>query len=341
MGLFTRVGLYCIGVFFLIMRPVWAESVPYLGTSETVQTFNATEGTGTFRANYSGSSNAFGKYTCTGSGSLTFDTSGSCGSDALGFSFSYNDIECSTEGIDYPYTVDVDNPVVCVPLSCYSSEPPHPLAVGCSYSFSWTGTIMGGDGVMEGITGNITAMDTYTVRWEENDGVTFRSRITATTSGTADIEFIEPEEEEPARGFNLGIPAPGSTVNGIGLISGWSCLGGELKAEIIDAGEVVDTVVLNHGSSRTDTEGVCGDSNNGFSATVNWNHYAAGEKTVRLFHNGEEADSHTFSILRLSEDEFLTGASGMCVVNNFPNTGQETTIEWDESRQGFFPTGIR
>lgn len=338
MGLFTRVGLYFVGVFCLMAGSAWAESVPYLGTSETVQTFNATEGTGTFRATYSGSSNAFGKYTCTGSGSLTFDTSGSCGSDALGFSFSFNDRECSAEGIDYPYTVDVDDPVVCVPLSCYSPEPPHPLAVGCSYSASWTGTIMGGDGVMEGVTGSTAATDTYTVRWEENDGITFRSRITATTSGTADVEFME---QEPARGFNLEIPAPNSTVSGVGIISGWSCLGGELKAEIIDAGEVADTVVLNHGSSRADTEEACGDIHNGFSATVNWSHYAQGAKTIRLIRNGEEAESNEFSILRLSEDEFLKGASGTAIVENFPTEGQETTLEWDESRQGFFPTGIR
>ncbi len=117
--------------------------------------------------------------------------------------------------------------------------------------------------------------------------------------------------------------------------------GGELKAEIIDAGEVIDTVVLNHGSSRTDTEGVCGDTHNGFSATVNWNHYAAGEKTIRFIRNEEVLESNEFSVLKLSDEEFLTGASGTAVVENFPTEEQETVIEWDESRQGFFPTEVR
>ena len=40
-------------------------------------------------------------------------------------------------------------------------------------------------------------------------------------------------------------------------------------------------------------------------------------------------------------DEFLKGASGMAIVENFPTEGQETVIEWDESRQGFFPTEVR
>ena len=339
MGLFTRVGLYFVGVFCLMAGPAWAEPKPFSGTGQVTTRFNAETNAVTFARSDSGSSNDLGQYTCTTTGSAASDISGSCGDSAIGFSLTNIRAECTSEDIDYPYTVQYEDTINCIPLACYSPDPPHPLIVGCSYSASYTGTITGGDGVTHGVMGSVTSTDILTARGESNDGVIFVAQYTSAHQGTTDIEFIE--EEEPARGIRLGIPAPGSTVNGIGLISGWSCLGGELKAEIIDAGEVVDTVVLNHGSSRTDTEGVCGDIHNGFSATVNWNHYAQGAKTIRLIRNGEEAESNEFSILRLSEDEFLTGASGMCVVNNFPDAGQDTTIEWDESRQGFFPTGIQ
>ncbi len=332
MNTFTRAGLFFAGIFWFMAGPVEAEPVPYLGKSRIVNTWNANEGTGTLRISSSGSTNAYGKYTCTGSASSTADTSGSCGEGFLGISVSAYDLECSSETIDY-YITRVDSHVNCTPLTCYSPDPPYPLLVGCSYDVSYTGTLEGA-----GFTGSLAATATSLVTWESNDGATFRTRWITTEKGEAGIEFIE---EPPANDAHLEIPAPGSTVNGVGVITGWSCIGGEMKAEIIDAGEVVDTVVISHGTQRTDTEEVCGDSDNGFGATVNWNHYTEGEKTIRFFQNEELITSRDFSILRLSDDEFLTGASGMCVVNNFPTAGQETTVEWDESRQGFFPTSTR
>ena len=333
-----RVGLYFVGICCLMGGSAWAEAVPYLGTAEQIVTYNLATNTGTYRRAESGSTNAYGAYTCTSDGSIRGGTPESCGSDAAGFFISNVSSECNAEGVDYHYTAQVNDFEICIPRTCFSPDPPNPLRAGCSYSASWTGTLMGGDGVTTGFTGSFTVTDTLTVRGEENDGETSVARTKVTTQGTADIEFIE---EPPVNDAVLGIPAPGSTVNGVGLISGWSCLGGELKAEIIDAGEVIDTVTLNHGSARPDTVGICGDIDNGFSATGNWSNYPEGEKTIRFFHNGELITSRDFSILKLSDTAFLTGSSGMCVVNNFPTTGREVTIEWDESRQGFFPTGIR
>ncbi len=347
MSIFTRVGLGFVGVFCLMVNLAGAdhwessrkESVSYLETGWSVQTFDEATNTGTFRTSYSGSNNSLGTYTCTTGGSLRLDASGSCGPDAIGYVAYYRDAECSAEAVVYHYTVRVESSLICVPLQCFSPDPPHLPVPGCSYNSSFTGTVEGGDGITTGIAGSIETENTFTFAWVEKNGTITKSRSDATAEGIADLEFLE--EEEPNRGASLEIPAPGSTVNGVGLISGWSCLGGELKAEIIDAGEVVDTVVLNHGSSRTDTEDACGDIHNGFSATVNWNHYAQGAKTIRLIRNGEEAESNEFSVLRLSEYKFLTGASGTAVVENFPTEGQETVIEWDESRQGFFPTEVR
>jgi len=194
MGIFTRVGLSVVGVFCLMGGTARAETVPYFGTAEAIHTFNATEGTGTFKVSYSGSSKTSGKYLCTGTGTQTLDTSGSCGSDAIGYSVFFNNIECTSESVIYPYTVDVDDTVVCIPRKCYSPDPPHPLVVGCSYDAARTGIVMGGD---EGtnIMGSIAATDTYTVRWAKNDGIISKFRVTATTNGTTDLKVIR--EGEP------------------------------------------------------------------------------------------------------------------------------------------------
>ncbi len=347
MHIFTRAGLF-LGFCCLLLGSAQAETVSYTATYRVVFQTNTMTGVGTSTLYSSGSSDAGGKFTCTG-GSFQSppaptaeESEARCGAGYLAFPLDGLFMTCSAEGLAYPYTIRVDDgQVSCFPLQCYNAEPPPLFAADCPASGTWTGTVTGGDGETHGISGSVTNTDTgaFLPASERVEGDFFVFESTGTSQGTLEIELIE--DEEPMRGVSLGIPAPGSTVNGVGLISGWSCLGGELKAEIIDAGEVVDTVVLNHGSSRTDTEGVCGDIHNGFSATVNWNHYTQGAKTIRLIRNGEEVDSHDFSILRLSDDEFLTGASGMCVINNFPEAGQETTVEWDESRQGFFPTGIR
>ena len=195
MSMFTRVGLYVIGAFFLMVGTARAEAVPYFGTAEAIHTFNLAEGAGTFRVSYSGLSNISGKYLCTGTGTQTLNASGSCGSDAVGYSVSFNNIECTSESVDYPFSVDMDDTEVCIPRQCHSPEPPHPLVVGCSYEASRTGSVMGSDGVTKSIVGSMAATDTYTIRWVKNNGVTSKFRVTATTSGTTDLNFIR--EEEP------------------------------------------------------------------------------------------------------------------------------------------------
>lgn len=194
MRIFTGVGLYLVGIFCLVIGTARAETVPYLGTAEAIHTLNLTEGTGTFRVSYSGSSKVTGKYLCTGTGTQTLDTSGSCSSDAIGYSVSFNSIECTSESVVYPYTVNVDDTVACIPRECFSPEPPHPLMVGCSYDAARAGMVMGGDGGTK-VMGKIAATDTYTIRWAKNDGIISKFRVTATTDGTTDLEVIR--EGEP------------------------------------------------------------------------------------------------------------------------------------------------
>ena len=65
----------------------------------------------------------------------------------------------------------------------------------------------------------------------------------------------------------LEVPTPNTTVSGIGVISGWKCdANGPLTVRFNG-----DTPIsLVYGSERTDTRGVCGDTNNGFVTIWNW-----------------------------------------------------------------------
>ena len=144
-------------------------------------------------------------------------------------------------------------------------------------------------------------VDTITVRSSEYDAargvVVSRASSTSTAMSTVTLTVPEEELQLPANDVMLEVPASGATMNGIGLISGWSCLGGTLEAEISDATGGMSTVSLSHGTSRADTESVCGDRDNGFSATVNWSLFDAGAKTIRLLQNGAEVGAaRAFSV---------------------------------------------
>ncbi len=134
-------------------------------------------------------------------------------------------------------------------------------------------------------------------------------------------------------GAALENPSPGANVSGIGVVTGWSCLGGELEVEFSDADGVIGTAPVLHGSERGDTEPACGDIENGFSATINWSLLGSGEKTARLIRNGEEIMSQTFMVAAF-DTEFVIGASGMCTIADFPDAGKNATFVWEESQQG-------
>ena len=78
---------------------------------------------------------------------------------------------------------------------------------------------------------------------------------------------------------------------------------------------------------------MCGDGDNGFSATFNWNLLGSGEKTARLIRNGEEVKKQTFMVAAF-DTEFVTGASGMCTIADFPDAGKNATFVWEQSQQG-------
>ena len=131
-------------------------------------------------------------------------------------------------------------------------------------------------------------------------------------------------------------PRPNAKVSGISVLSGWKCTGGTIVAQFDGA----STVQVAYGTARRDTEGACGDNDNGFGVLVNWNLLGNGTHTVRLFDNGVEFASATFTVVSTGE-AFLRGLVGSAVALQFPTPSDDTLLEWQESLQNFVIVGGR
>jgi hypothetical protein len=129
-------------------------------------------------------------------------------------------------------------------------------------------------------------------------------------------------------------PAEGSFESGVGLIRGWVCDADKVEI-VIDGGNPIFTA---YGTSRADTDRVCGDRNNGYGAVINWNTVGDGNQTLQAFADGVEFARVRFSVSTLSK-EFLRGVKGQYVIPNFPEIGRSVTVRWSQAHQGFVIVG--
>ncbi|MGE0823723.1 MAG: DUF2202 domain-containing protein [Candidatus Binatia bacterium] len=126
-------------------------------------------------------------------------------------------------------------------------------------------------------------------------------------------------------------PSAGSSQSGIGTVSGWVCNANQV--EIVFDDQV--TLQAAYGTSRGDTQSVCGDTNNGFGLLVNWNLLGTGAHTVRALADGVEFGRATVTVTTFGA-EFLTGGSTLlCRVPHVPVFGFDTYIRWQQSQQNF------
>ena len=126
-------------------------------------------------------------------------------------------------------------------------------------------------------------------------------------------------------------PSEGSYTSGIYMFSGWVCEAKEVEI-VIDGTSGLKAA---YGTSRGDTQGICGDSDNGFGLLYNMSLLGTGEHTAVAFADGVEIGRSTFSVQRLTGGEFLRDRQAKIVLPNFPEDGQETGLEWVESAQNF------
>ncbi len=143
----------------------------------------------------------------------------------------------------------------------------------------------------------------------------------------AGIRSLYGTREAPT-GF-LENPGDGSSQSGVGIISGWVCEAEEVEIEINGTPQVAA-----YGTERLDTQGVCGDSNNGFALLFNWNLLGNGTHTVRTLADDQEFGRATFTVTTLGT-EFLRGVSGGYWIPDFPQAGQRVGIVWQQASQNF------
>ena len=124
-------------------------------------------------------------------------------------------------------------------------------------------------------------------------------------------------------------PANGSFYSGIGVISGWKCTANGPLTVRFNGGDAIPLAYLNE---RGDTAGVCGDTNNGFVAIMNWAILGDGTHTAVAYDNGVEFARSTFTVATTGEP-YVTGAEGECRVPNFPAPGETMPFAWNEATQ--------
>ena len=144
-------------------------------------------------------------------------------------------------------------------------------------------------------------------------------------------------------------PGPDSFQSGVGVISGWVCAAGAVEIEIkTESGEVRREMAA-YGTARADTAALpdgtplCGDTDNGFGLLFNWNRLGTGEHTVVAFVDGVELGRAVVRVTTVgegAEEEFLRGAEGECVVEDFPMLGETVRLEWQQNNQNFVITEV-
>ena len=133
----------------------------------------------------------------------------------------------------------------------------------------------------------------------------------------------------------LESPENGATLSGIGFISGWKCHATNITISI-DDGEHLP-VAMNQERGDLLIRNNCGDGtiHHGFIMQINWALLGRGEHIVKAYDNGVEFDRAVFIIGTIDGEEFLKGKTREEYIDGFPNPGQQTLLQWNQSTQHF------
>lgn len=133
----------------------------------------------------------------------------------------------------------------------------------------------------------------------------------------------------------LGTPAKGSTVSGVGVISGYHCTSKDIEVRI--DGQSVG--MAGAGTTLLGTLGVCGRTDTGFSLLYNFNNLPEGSHVVSVYADGVQFGANTIYTVRSGGVPWLSGVSEKHTVLDFPYAGDVATLEWNQSMQNFLVTG--
>lgn len=135
-------------------------------------------------------------------------------------------------------------------------------------------------------------------------------------------------------------PQPGSFQSGVGVISGWVCEAEQIDIVFNPGTAKEETWRAGYRTTREDTayteegEVICGDTDNGFGLLFNWNRLGDGRHTVSARADGVEFGSATFTVKTFGEP-FLEDVGKHARLQNFPDTGTDLIVAWQQSLQNF------
>ena len=129
-------------------------------------------------------------------------------------------------------------------------------------------------------------------------------------------------------------PEAHSFQSGIGVISGWVCDAEEIVIEFTSEAGEVGRFEAGYGTERLDTQGVCGDTDNGFGLLFNWNLLGDGTHSVVALVDGLEWSRTTVTVTTLGA-EFLRDVTGTCTAADFPTRDETVTLAWQQTQQNF------
>jgi hypothetical protein len=166
------------------------------------------------------------------------------------------------------------------------------------------------------------------IRWDESrQAFTLSSGDSPASGGSS-----------PRADAKLEDPQSGSFQSGVSAVRGWVCNASRVDIEVVGVG----TLPAVYGELRGDTQAACGGkANNGFSLQLNWNDIGPGTRTLRALADGVEIGRATFTVETLGLGQFPTGLVGDFTLTNFPQLGNQTQVQWQESQQNFVITGSR
>ena len=134
-------------------------------------------------------------------------------------------------------------------------------------------------------------------------------------------------------------PQPASNQSGITILSGWACIPGvnsgapEINQVLIEI-DGNRTMLASYGTTREDTQSVCGDTNNGFGLLFNMSRLGAGVHALRVLADGYEIGRANFTVATLGVD-YLRDVTASYVIPNFPAANQTIELQWQAHLQNF------
>ena len=133
----------------------------------------------------------------------------------------------------------------------------------------------------------------------------------------------------------LESPQGGATLSGIGFISGWKCHATNITISINDKEPIPVAMEQERGDLLIHNN--CGDGtiHHGFIQQINWALLGQGEHIITAYDEGVEFDRAVFTVGTIDGEEFVADVTRQQLIDGFPNPGEMTLLEWNESAQHF------